>query len=317
MSKCTYCESTQHNIKNCPVDNYLYSTFMLNTEVCPKFEEMGHRMLKKLAALSNEKTSLPKVQLVIILKRVWTECQNNKNRETPTLYEESECPICLTNFEETNIAITKCGHKFCLECMMTHGRSNHTCPLCRADICKEVTKKPDTVEIIEDVDTFVNVTSRAVRTPDYQRRYHADHFIDNLRRQMDCYDSFEVYMEEHWSHDRSGDVDDNGNPVDPEEFNMFLYGQWSMLQRGVSDIVIADDLLELMNETEDIDVPITFEEDANVSTRENQDNNDNNRPDDLADILEIHEELVDLFENEPRRVTPGHSVINTIDLTRA
>ena len=91
-----------------------------------------------------------------------------------------------------------------------------------------------------------------------------------------------------------------------------------MLQRGISEIVIADDLLELMNETEEIDVPITFEEDGNVTIRDNQDTNDNNnRLDDLADILEIHGELVDLFENEPRRVTPGHSVTNTIDLTRA
>jgi hypothetical protein len=177
-----------------------------------------------------------------------------------------------------------------------------------------VTKKPDTIEIIEDVDTFVSVSSRAVRVPDYQRQYHTDHFIDNLRRQMDCYDSFEIYMEEHWSHDRSGDVDDNGNPVDSEEFNMFLYGQWSMLQRGIAEIVIADDLLELMNETEEIDVPMTFEEDGNVTIRDNQ---DTNRLDDLADILEIHGELVDLFENEPRRVTPGRSITNTIDLTRA
>jgi SNF2 family DNA or RNA helicase len=52
--------------------------------------------------------------------------------------EEMTCPICLDDIEENSIAITKCGHKFCWDCLyQTHNMNKETsntnhikCPTC-------------------------------------------------------------------------------------------------------------------------------------------------------------------------------------------
>ena len=41
-----------------------------------------------------------------------------------TLNEESTCPICLDIIDKNNIAITKCGHKFCWECLYEAHQTN-------------------------------------------------------------------------------------------------------------------------------------------------------------------------------------------------
>ena len=49
------------------------------------------------------------------------------------------CPICLNNFEkdingiDINFAITNCNHKFCLSCIVRHGKHKNLCPMCRGE----------------------------------------------------------------------------------------------------------------------------------------------------------------------------------------
>ena len=49
------------------------------------------------------------------------------------------CPICFNEFDRDiceniiNIAITKCNHKFCLQCIILHGKRKYNCPLCRSE----------------------------------------------------------------------------------------------------------------------------------------------------------------------------------------
>ena len=49
------------------------------------------------------------------------------------------CPICFNEFDKDicgniiNIAITKCNHKFCLQCIILHGKRKYNCPLCRSE----------------------------------------------------------------------------------------------------------------------------------------------------------------------------------------
>ena len=136
MTKCTYCESTEHNIKNCPNDSDLYNSLVVKADKLPKFESMTHKVLKKLAALSGNKTSLPKVQLIIVLTKAWEKL----NAEKKNLEEETSCPICFLDFTHKNVCVTKCGHKFCLECILTHHKRKNDCPLCRAELCKEIKK---------------------------------------------------------------------------------------------------------------------------------------------------------------------------------
>ena len=44
------------------------------------------------------------------------------------------CPICMETIGERNCATTACGHKFCLECMVTHCQTKNQCPICRGEI---------------------------------------------------------------------------------------------------------------------------------------------------------------------------------------
>jgi len=49
----------------------------------------------------------------------------------------SDCPICLNTLQKDlsnnyiNIAITSCGHIFCLACIVEHSKRSVSCPLCR------------------------------------------------------------------------------------------------------------------------------------------------------------------------------------------
>ena len=50
----------------------------------------------------------------------------------PPVIESDTCPICMETLEKTNYASTKCGHQFCLECLLRHVSTKADCPLCRA-----------------------------------------------------------------------------------------------------------------------------------------------------------------------------------------
>ena len=53
-----------------------------------------------------------------------------------TVIEADTCPICMETLEKTNYASTKCGHQFCLDCLIRHVGNKANCPICRADVGK-------------------------------------------------------------------------------------------------------------------------------------------------------------------------------------
>ena len=89
---------------------------------------------------------------------------------------EEQCPICLTTFENKNIFITKCGHTFCGDCIMTNIQINNKCPLCRQDIVERVT------------DEHLTEYENRVLSRDLHSRY-ADIIIDSIR------DILRIYQE--------------------------------------------------------------------------------------------------------------------------
>ena len=42
--------------------------------------------------------------------------------------EKDSCPICFEELGEKNLCITKCGHKFCFDCMFKHLNTKNDCP---------------------------------------------------------------------------------------------------------------------------------------------------------------------------------------------
>lgn len=61
-----------------------------------------------------------------------------------------ECSICYERMEdgEKNTVITKCGHKFCLSCLLMHLSKDNRCPLCREDIEE---KRQKTVNLLTPI----------------------------------------------------------------------------------------------------------------------------------------------------------------------
>lgn len=189
---CSYCQSESHNISNCTVDNHLYETILYNSRVCPDFMKMSNKTLKKLASICQYKTSLPRAQLNILLSRVW-EFNNKQYCEltnTAKVIESEECSICLDKIGTTNKCVTKCGHMFCLECMVIHCKKNNTCPLCREKVHNVQQPLPDYVSIeqlpdvldnelrLDDLSVISNNINPNVtfRTP----RTNSDHHFDTL-----------------------------------------------------------------------------------------------------------------------------------------
>jgi hypothetical protein len=52
-----------------------------------------------------------------------------------------DCPICKETLSETNVCKTKCGHTYCLGCMINHTKRNNRCPLCREEIYENISEE--------------------------------------------------------------------------------------------------------------------------------------------------------------------------------
>jgi len=145
---CSYCESEHHNISVCPVDNDLDK--LLDSIIEPNFNNLSIKVLKKLAALTGLKTSLPKIQLAITFKRTWMMRGRRRTEELETQHQkvllvnkekqqkqhqvEEECPVCMDVLGQVNRCITKCGHMFCSTCFIKTAMRKNSCPMCRSEL---------------------------------------------------------------------------------------------------------------------------------------------------------------------------------------
>ena len=65
------------------------------------------------------------------------------------------CAICLESILETNSCITKCGHKFCLSCILVSSKYKNACPSCREKIFEDE-EYEDNNEETENQDNNIN-----------------------------------------------------------------------------------------------------------------------------------------------------------------
>ena len=300
MSKCTYCESSEHNIKNCPIDSNLYNSLVVNAIKLPEFESMTHKVLKKLAALSGNKTSLPKVQLIAVLTKAWQKL----NEEKKNLEEETSCPICFLDFSHKNVCVTKCGHKFCLECILTHHKRKNDCPLCRAELCKEIKPvRPKSASRRSNIPVNRQPTQPMEIEPMFieeqpNTRFTGDTYFRLSVEAMQDYQTFEQWYSDHYGFQVLGSA----------AFNLGLLSEWQLIhpdriprelfqpnysvQQYIMDIRADSDDENSVTLSEFGDINDILHQ--NVTTRTT-----NNNSLDLIDLMETHNEIVDLFQNNP------------------
>lgn len=62
--------------------------------------------------------------------------------------EPEECCICYEEIDgKKNKAVTKCGHLFCLTCLLTQFQTKNECPLCRRELLENSPNSFETIRI--------------------------------------------------------------------------------------------------------------------------------------------------------------------------
>lgn len=74
---CSYCNSPNHSIISCPVDNEIIN--IMYCHEAPKFESFSQRFLKKLASICEIKTSQTKRQIVFELYEKFKQLKETKS----------------------------------------------------------------------------------------------------------------------------------------------------------------------------------------------------------------------------------------------
>lgn len=144
MVICLYCNSKDHSINDCTLDCELVN--ILHSELKPNFNELSLNILKKIATQIGVKTSLPKIQLSLIMRQCWIQYKNNREYRVTELEKEikrlkintsiEECPICMENINLCSSTLS-CGHKFCTNCFVKTVLRKNSCPMCREKIVND------------------------------------------------------------------------------------------------------------------------------------------------------------------------------------
>jgi hypothetical protein len=148
IMKCSYCEQTGHIITDCPFDKCIDK--ILDSIEEPEFNSLTIKTLKRIASLRGLKVSLGKTQYVLMFKKIWLTKKKEREEEKQKLKdvidslnriennnEQTDCPVCMESLGKINSCISKCGHKFCLECLLKSYRKKNSCPICRTSLTEE------------------------------------------------------------------------------------------------------------------------------------------------------------------------------------
>lgn len=140
--RCCYCKSGNHYIQQCDSDPHL--KYIFESKIMPDFRSMKAHVLKRLCSIIKKKTNEHKNELVNNLETYWNK-KHGKVEENEQNDEKEPCAICLEKITENNSCITKCGHHFCLTCLLQHYSNNNSCPLCREKISENEVEQEQSV----------------------------------------------------------------------------------------------------------------------------------------------------------------------------
>ena len=155
ISKCSLCREPGHNRRTC--------------------------WLKNVTLPRGEPPANSDLDLIPILPIV----------ETPTINTENDdCPICMEKLTgDKNICITKCGHKFCCECLIRAARNNNDCPLCRQKLTDHEVEPPSQHGLTNDeVYSLIDANDYYVERFDELRDIFLSSRFDDVNNNMDIED---------------------------------------------------------------------------------------------------------------------------------
>ena len=109
----------------------------------------------------------------------------------PFVQEENHCNICFDDLEETNKVITKCGHKFCIECYTRAARNKNDCAVCRKKLCSVEPNnwKRRFEEMEQDCEYYRNIVERMTNVL-------GDHIMDSPSLPRDSDSDMDLDLDE-------------------------------------------------------------------------------------------------------------------------
>ncbi len=185
-----------------------------------------------------------------------------ESNETINSKTSCECPICYELLGETNVCITKCGHKFCIGCLFKHSERSNDCPMCREQI----------------VDNFENRNNRS-----RSASFNDDDFINRINQGLSVpVDDMDDFMRRGWGTHRTIPVIQvNSTHID-------------------SDVATDNEnnIIDLTNDSDE-EISITYDEDENIVNSENNSNQVNDEEDSIERLitdLDVIQEETGVFE---------------------
>jgi hypothetical protein len=174
IMKCSYCEDRSHTIIDCPFDRCIDK--ILDSRDEPDFNNLTLKSLKRIASVRGIKVSLSKIEYVLMFKKIWLKNKKEREEEKQKLKEtidslnriendnQENCPVCMEPIGKINSCVSKCGHKFCLECLLKSYRIKNNCPMCRKSLTEE--DYDDLPELIEDTEDFIPFDESQISSQD-------------------------------------------------------------------------------------------------------------------------------------------------------
>jgi|UniRef100_A0A6C0CX49 hypothetical protein len=196
IMKCSYCEQSGHMITDCPYDKCIDKILESSEE--PEFNSLTIKTLKRIASLRGIKVSLSKIQYVLIFKKLWLTNKKEKEEEREKMKntieslnrinntENTECPVCMESIGKINNCVSKCGHRFCLECLLKSYKKKNSCPLCREPLEEnEYDDLPDLIDVDED---FIPFNQSEILSQENILNYI--HYIENRNGEQELTNNF-------------------------------------------------------------------------------------------------------------------------------
>ena len=103
--------------------------------------------------------------------------------------ENTECPVCMESIGKINNCVSKCGHSFCLECLLKSYKKKNSCPLCREPLEEnEYDDLPDLIPVDED---FIPFNQNEILSQENILNYI--HYIENRNGEQELTNNF-IYL---------------------------------------------------------------------------------------------------------------------------
>jgi hypothetical protein len=202
IMKCSYCEQNGHMITECPYDKCIDKILESSEE--PEFNSLTLKTLKRIASLRGIKVSLSKIQYVLMFKRIWLTNKKEKEEERKKMKntieslnrinnsENTECPVCMESIGKINNCVSKCGHRFCLECILKSYKKKNSCPLCRQSLTSEENENDDLPDLIPVDEDFIPFNQSEILSQENILNYI--HSIENRNGEQELTNIFNNFI---------------------------------------------------------------------------------------------------------------------------